>query len=161
MKNACRIFYRPPISTNEFFQRCNQAAPLVATMQPEPRERRGSAVTAIERRAEIMRILTARRSSNIRTLAAEMGVCRRTICTDIEILTADYPLETSRGKGGCVKVAQWYHPHRNILSGEQQRVLAEIMQTASEQQAQVLREMLLEYGSPKTRQTLQEGFNVQ
>ena len=66
-----------------------------------------------------------------------------------------------RYKGGCVKVAQWYHPHRNILSDEQQRVLAEIMQTASEQQAQVLREMLLEYGSPKTRQTLQEGFNVQ
>lgn len=118
-------------------------------------------MTAIERRAEIMRILTARRSSNIRTLAAEMGVCRRTICTDIEILTADYPLETSRGNGGCVKVAQWYHPHRNILSDEQQRVLAEIMQTASEQQAQVLCEMLLEYGSPKTRQTLQEGFNVQ
>lgn len=118
-------------------------------------------MTTIERRAEIMRILTARRSSNIRTLAAEMGVCRRTICTDIEILTADYPLETSRGNGGCVKVAQWYHPHRNILSGEQQRVLAEIIQTASEQQAQVLREMLLEYGSPKTRQTLQEGFNVQ
>ena len=118
-------------------------------------------MTAIERRAEIMRIMTARRSSNIRTLAAEMGVCRRTICTDIEILTADYPLETSRGSGGCVRVAQWYHPHRNILSGEQQRVLAEIMQTASEQQAKVLREMLLEYGSPKTRQTLQEGFNVQ
>lgn len=90
-----------------------------------------------------------------------MGVCRRTICTDIEILTADYPLETSRGNGGCVKVAQWYHPHRNILSGEQQRVLAEIIQTASEQQAKVLHEMLLEYGSPKTRQTLQEGFNVQ
>ena len=99
--------------------------------------------------------------SDIRTLAAEMGVCRRTICTDIEILTADYPLETSRGNGGCVRVAQWYHPHRNIFSGEQQRVLAEIMQTASEQQAKVLREMLLEYGSPKTRQTLQEGFNVQ
>ena len=30
-------------------------------------------MTAIERREEIMRILTARRSSNIRTLAAEMG----------------------------------------------------------------------------------------
>ena len=58
-------------------------------------------MTAIERRAEIMRILTARRSSNIRTLAAEMGVCRRTICTDIEVLTADYPLETSRGNGGA------------------------------------------------------------
>ena len=114
-----------------------------------------------EKRLEMYVLAQAYNDENVRALAAEMGVCRRTICTDIEILTADYPLETSRGNGGCVKVAQWYHPHRNILSGEQQRVLAEIMQTASEQQAQVLREMLLEYGSPKTRQTLQEGFNVQ
>lgn len=118
-------------------------------------------MTAIERRAEIMRILTARRSTNIRTLAAELGVCRRTICSDIEILTADYPLETQQGNGGCVRVAQWYHPHRNIFSDEQQRVLAEMMASASEQQAKVLREMLLEYGSPKTRQNLQEGINVQ
>ena len=90
-----------------------------------------------------------------------LQVTTRTIQNDVVALTVDYPLETQQGKGGCVKVAQWYHPHRNILSGEQQRILAEIMQTASEQQAQVLREMLLEYGSPKTRQTLQEGFNVQ
>lgn len=117
-------------------------------------------MTAIERRTEIMRILTARRSTNIRTLAAELGVCRRTICTDIEILTADYPLETSRGNGGCVKVAEWYHPHRNMFSGEQQRVLAEMLESANEQQAKVLREMLLEYGSPKDRQTATEGSNV-
>ena len=118
-------------------------------------------MTANERRAEIMRIMTARRQESMGRLALELGVTRRTIRSDITALTIDYPLETQQGKGGCVKVAQWYHPHRNILSGEQQRVLVEIMQTASEQQAQVLREMLLEYGSPKTRQTLQEGFNVQ
>ena len=116
-------------------------------------------MTMNERRAEIMRILTARRS--ITMPARTFQVTTRTIQNDVVALTVDYPLETQQGNGGCVKVAQWYHPHRNILSGEQQRVLAEIMQTASEQQAQVLREMLLEYGSPKTRQTLQEGFNVQ
>lgn len=112
-----RLPHYLPISDflHGIFQRCNQAAPLVATMQPEPRERRGSAVTAIERRAEIMRILTARRSSNIRTLAAEMGVHERTIRRDVVELTTRYPLETQQGKGGCVKVTQWYHPHRNIF----------------------------------------------
>ena len=117
-------------------------------------------MTMNERRAEIMRILTARRSITMPELARRFQVTTRTIQNDVVALTVDYPLETQQGKGGCVKVAQWYHPHRNILSGEQQCVIAEIMQTASEQQAQVLREMLLEYGSPKTRQTLQEGFNV-
>lgn len=114
-----------------------------------------------ERREEIMRILTTRRHETMSRLAMELGVHERTIRRDVVELTTRYPLETQQGNGGCVKVAQWYHPHRNILSDEQQRVLAEIIQTASEQQAQVLREMLLEYGSPKTRQTLQEGFNVQ
>ena len=52
-------------------------------------------------------------------------------------------------------------PKRSFFMVHRPFRLAEIMQTASEQQAQVLREMLLEYGSPKTRQTLQEGFNVQ
>ena len=104
-------------------------------------------MTMNERRAEIMRILTARRSITMPELARTFQVTTRTIQNDVVALTVDYPLETQQGKGGCVKVAQWYHPHRNILS--------------SEQQAKVLREMLLEYGSPKTRQTLQEGFNVQ
>lgn len=95
-------------------------------------------MTMNERRAEIMRILTARRSITMPELARTFQVTTRTIQNDVVALTVDYPLETQQGKGGCVKVAQWYHPHRNILSGEQQRVLAEIMQTASEQQAQGL-----------------------
>ena len=99
-------------------------------------------MTAIERCAEIMRILVARRSANIRALAAELGVCRRTICTDIEILTVDYPLETVRGNGGCVRVAEWYHPHRNIMSMEQEEVLAQLMESATEQQREVLAQML-------------------
>jgi len=114
-------------------------------------------VTAIERRAEIMRILVARRSANIRVLAAELGVCRRTICADIEILTVDYPLETVRGNGGCVRVAEWYHPYRNIMSMEQQDVISQLMESATEQQREVLRQMLVEYGSPKYRQMKKEA----
>ena len=84
-------------------------------------------MTMNERRAEIMRILTARRSITMPELARTFQVTTRTIQNDVVALTVDYPLETQQGKGGCVKVAQWYHPHRNILSGEQQRVLAEII----------------------------------
>ena len=89
-------------------------------------------MTMNERRAEIMRILTARRSITMPELARTFQVTTRTIQNDVVALTVDYPLETQQGKGGCVKVAQWYHPHRNILSGEQQRVLAEIIKRASQ-----------------------------
>jgi len=117
-------------------------------------------VTAIERRQEIMRILTARRSETAPHLARELGVCLNTIRTDIKTLTREFPLETSRGNGGCVRVAEWYHPHRNMLSQQQQTVLSQLMESANEQQREVLRQMLVEYGSPKTRQTMNGGINA-
>lgn len=113
-----------------------------------------------ERRAEIMRILTARRRETMGCLANELNVTSRTIRTDITALMVDYPLETLRGNGGCVRVADWYHPHRNLLSEEQQRTLSQLMESANEQQAKVLREMLVEYGPPKYRQIYEEDRNV-
>ena len=117
-------------------------------------------MTANERRAEIMRILIARRAESAPQLAQELGVCLNTIRHDILVLTADYPLETRTGNGGCVYLPDWYHPHRNILSNEQKQTLSQLMESANEQQAKVLREMLVEYGSPKDRQTDTEGTNV-
>ncbi len=117
-------------------------------------------MTANERRAEIMRILAARRSETMARLAMELNVTPRTICSDILTLTVDYPLETVRGNGGCVRVAEWYHPHRNIMTMEQQTVLSQLMESANEQQREVLRQMLMEYGSPKARQTMNGGINA-
>lgn len=117
-------------------------------------------MNANERRAEIMRILTARRSETAPRLARELGVSVNTVRRDILYLTADYPLETLQGNGGCVKVADWYHPHQNILSDEQQRTISQLMVVGNEQQAKVLRELLAEYGSPNSRQTLREETNA-
>ena len=105
--------------------------------------------SVIERRAEIMRVLVARRKET----APCQGVWRLcdTIRNDILALTVDYPLETQRGNGGCVKVADWYHPHRNILSSEQQGVLSDLLGVCDAHQANVLRQMLNEYGSTRNR----------
>ena len=93
-------------------------------------------------------------------LAMELNVTSRTIRSDILTLTVDYPLETVRGNGGCVRGADWYHPQRNIMSMEQQDVLSQLMESANEQQREVLRQMLVEYGSPKARQTMNGGKNA-
>ena len=55
-----------------------------------------------------MRIMVARRQENMQVLAAELGVTDRTIRNDILVLTAEYPLETSRGNGGGVRIADWW-----------------------------------------------------
>lgn len=109
-------------------------------------------MTMHERRAEIMRILMARRREKMGRLAQELHVTPRTIRTDITNLTVDYPLETQRGNGGCVRLADWYHPNRNTLSGEQQRVLSQLLSVCDEHQANVLRQMLQEYGSGHRQQ---------
>jgi predicted DNA-binding transcriptional regulator YafY len=108
-------------------------------------------MSAYERRAEIIKILEARRKDNVSNLASSFGVSIRTIKYDIEALMVDYPIETVRGNGGCVKVADWYRPHKNILNQEQQIVLIQLMDGANAHQQKILREMLVEFGSPDTR----------
>ena len=106
-------------------------------------------MSANERRAEIIRIMVARRQESMQVLARELGVSDRTIRTDILALTAEYPLETVRGNGGGVRIADWYHPHKNILTTEQMTVLQQLMLVADENQKRVLDQMLREYGSNK------------
>ena len=106
-------------------------------------------MSANERRAEIMRIMVARRQESMQVLARELGVTDRTIRADILALTAEYPLETVRGNGGGVRIADWSHPHKNILSREQISVLEQLFPQADEEQKRVLDQMLREYGSNK------------
>ncbi len=106
-------------------------------------------MSANERRAEIIRIMVAKRQESMQVLARELGVTDRTIRADILALTAEYPLETVRGNGGGVRIADWYHPHKNILSREQISVLEQLLPQADEEQKRVLDQMLREYGSNK------------
>lgn len=83
----------------------------------------------------------------MKVLADTFGVTDRTIRNDILALTSEYPLDTVRGNGGGVRIAEWYHPHKNILSNEQISVLEQLMSKADDNQKRVLDQMLREYGS--------------
>jgi len=122
---------------------------LTAILQSDKDREEVTVVSANERRAEIIKIMVSRRQENMQVLAAEFGVSDRTIRTDIEVLTAEYPLETVRGNGGGVRIADWYHPHKNIMSKEQISVLEQMLPLANEEQRKVLNQMLREYGSNK------------
>jgi predicted DNA-binding transcriptional regulator YafY len=111
-------------------------------------------VDSNERRAEIIRILAGRRKETMCNLAFELGVTDRTIRTDITILAVNYPLVTIRGNGGCVKLAEWYWPNKNLLSQEQQQVLSQMIDKGNEQQIKVIREMLNAYGSQRQKETM-------
>lgn len=114
-------------------------------------------MTANERRAEIMRILVARRFITQRQLCAELSVNERTIRRDLIVLMTEYPIETKMGRNGGVCIETWYHPHRRILSQQQQSALLDLMCSADEDHRRILREILMEYGSLSMRQVLAEN----
>ena len=107
---------------------------------------------ANERRAEIMRVLVARRQTTVPILAAEFEVSPNTIRNDLKALALEYPVETFSGNGGGVRVPDYYHPHKNVMTMEQASVLEQIMSIVDEHQAEVLRQMLAEYTSQSFRQ---------
>ena len=100
-----------------------------------------------ERRAEIIRILESRRRETMSNFAFKFNVSIRTICYDIDSLTASHPIETVRGKDGCVKLMDGWRIYQNILSEEHQEVLFEIIPLISKRQAIAIKEILTAYGS--------------
>ena len=78
----------------------------------------------------------------MRELAEEFDVANRTIRSDITILTREYPLETTRGNGGGVKLADWYKPHRRVLSQKHIDALERGILSANADDAEAFREIL-------------------
>ena len=79
-----------------------------------------------ERRQELLEVLCRRRRDTYDNLAFEFNVSRRTIRRDIAILMCSYPIETSRGYGGGVKVADGYYLHRRTLNKKQIALLIKL-----------------------------------
>ena len=112
-----------------------------------------------ERRAEIMRILTSRRSENLANFVFLFGVSRRTICYDIEALTRLHPIETVRGNGGCIRLTEGYGTYQNFLSQEQQETLIQIVPLIEVRYAIEVKGILISFGS-KSNQSRIEGLMV-
>ena len=106
-------------------------------------------MTASERQEEILRLLVMRRFETVPRLAAQFSVSKRTIYSDITKLTTKYPIETHPGNQGGVSLADWYHPHCEILSSEQQKVIVSILPMLGEHEQRVMREMIMSFGSPE------------
>ena len=103
-----------------------------------------------ERQREIMRILLGRRFETMQNLANEVGVSDRTIRRDVRTLTTEYPLETVHGKYGGVKLPDWYHQYKNLLSREQEQALITATESTDENTARLLNEILIKFGGKLT-----------
>jgi len=64
--------------------------------------------SALDRRQALLEIMCERRHDKIDNHAFEMGVERRTIRRDIELLSISYPIYTTKGTGGGVHIVDGY-----------------------------------------------------
>ncbi|MBR3918342.1 MAG: DeoR family transcriptional regulator [Clostridia bacterium] len=83
-------------------------------------------MTTIQRRIEILRILSRCRQTKIVSLAQELGVCDKTIRRDIDFLSTDYPIYTLRGKYGGVFVTDNFRLDRMYMNEEKIALLKKL-----------------------------------
>ena len=105
-------------------------------------------MSAVERRQQLLELLCQRRKETIPNLAAELGVCERTIRRDIETLTLHYPIETVCGRyGGGVKMADWYYLSRRRLTPRQAALLRRLATDLQGEDLEDINQILVQFAS--------------
>lgn len=102
-------------------------------------------MTASERRQEIMNILICRRRATASGLAEELGVTKRSILTDIQELSLQYPIETESGRYGGIRLAEWYRPSRKVLAREQMDAIRKAAQFLEGEEKSALLSILTQF----------------
>lgn len=118
-------------------------------------------MSANERRAEIIRILEGRRRETAANLASQFGVSIRTIRYDILVLTGTHPIETVRGRGGCVRMIEGYHTYQNTITQDQQNLLLSIAKILDKSDSIHIYELLRTHGSIRNRNRIEELAQTQ
>lgn len=101
-----------------------------------------------ERRQAIWEYLYSVRFDTTKNLADRFGVCERTIRSDLVALTCKYPIETSFGPYGGVRVSKWYRPDQKRLSSIQTSLLVRVRMTLEGEDLKVMNSILVQFALP-------------
>jgi len=105
--------------------------------------------SALSRRQEILNVLMYRRHDTVANLAYEFHVSGRTIKRDICMLSRDHPIETKKGRGGGIQVADGYYADRRYLTDEQENMLRRIYQFISPDDQKIMDVIFKTFVKPK------------
>ena len=108
-------------------------------------------MTADERRDALLEIIFARRYETIENLAFEFAVCSRTIERDVLHLSLRFPIYTTKGIGGGVRVMEDYKRDGKYLSTEQEDLLNKLSKSLAGKESEVMKSILKMFGKPKQR----------
>lgn len=111
----------------------------------------------VERRSEIINLLSRRRHETIENLAFEFGVSEKTIRRDVEVLSLSEPIYTQAGRyGGGVYMMDGYSGNKKHMREEELGVLQKLSATAKEkaflltaEESKILDAIILQYSRQK------------
>ena len=95
-----------------------------------------------ERRLEILEYLCERRRDTVAHLAAEFGVCERTMRNDILLLSCSYPIYTRQGNDGGVFVMGHFQPGMRCLTPRQAELLKTLSVGLDEEEKKIMQSLL-------------------
>ena len=105
-------------------------------------------MTASQRRQQILNVLIERQHVTARNLAEMFQVSVRTIMSDVEALTCEYPIETVRGADGGIRLASWFRPTRSYLAREQINAILKAAPFLEGSDQQALLSILNQFSAP-------------
>lgn len=101
-----------------------------------------------DRRCKILLILCERRTETIGNLSFELSVDRSTIQRDIEILSASFPLYTTKGTGGGVHIVDGFRFGMRYLTDKQYELLERLLETLEGADKEVLDTIIKTFKKP-------------
>jgi predicted ArsR family transcriptional regulator len=104
---------------------------------------------ALERRQEILSVISSRRHDTIDNLAFEFGVSRRTIRYDIEALSMDNPIYTTQGGGGGVHMVDGCFAGRKYITDKQEELLRRLLSGLTGEDVEIMNCILKSFAVPK------------
>ena len=107
--------------------------------------------SALERRQEILEVLSDRRHDTVDNLAAEFNVSRSTIKRDLGIISCSAPIYTVKGSGGGVRVMDGWYAGRRYLHTDQEALLTSLMDGLQPDQQKVMQSILDAFAMSKIK----------
>ena len=107
--------------------------------------------SALDRRQQIMEVLSDRRHDTVDNLAAEFGVSRSTIKRDLEVIGCSAPIYTVKGGAGGVRAMDGWYVGRRYLHQEQEALLTSLMPGLQPEQQKIMQNILDAFAMPHVK----------
>lgn len=103
---------------------------------------------ATERRQQMIEYLCEVRFTTRPKLMQEFNVSKNTVDRDLQILMCSYPIETSQGTGGGVRIAEGYILGIKYMNEVQIDLLKRLSETLTGEDLAVMRGIIKKYSNP-------------